>query len=189
MEACFEKWRPRRSHLIPMVMLAIHTGLRKSELLRLRRSEVDFDQNEIRRQTSKNKRRRAVRMNSVVRDLLTEILAAHDHEYVFTKPRTGRPYTDVKKGWRAVLAEIGIEDLHWHDLRHTATTRMGEAGIDPFTIAALLGHSDLRLTGRYTHATDENRRRAVAVLNDYAGKCPGNVKSLSRNEAKQALTA
>src|SRR5712664_2267696 len=48
--------------------------------------------------------------------------------------------------------------------RHTAATRMADAGADPFTLAAILGHSDIRMTARYTHATDEAKRRAVDKL-------------------------
>ena len=40
-------------------------------------------------------------------------------------------------------------DFHFHDLRHTAATRMADAGADPFTLAAILGHSDIRMTARY----------------------------------------
>jgi len=41
---------------------------------------------------------------------------------------------------------------------------MADAGADPFTLAAILGHSDIRMTARYTHATDEAKRRAVDRL-------------------------
>ena len=57
-----------------------------------------------------------------------------------------------------------IADFHFHDLRHTAATRMADAGADPFTLAAILGHSDIRMTARYTHATDQAKRRAVDNL-------------------------
>jgi len=55
-------------------------------------------------------------------------------------------------------------DFRFHDLRHTAATRMADAGADAFTLAAILGHSDIRMTARYTHATDEAKRRAVETL-------------------------
>lgn len=52
----------------------------------------------------------------------------------------------------------------FHDLLHTAATRLADAGADPFTLVAILGHSDIRMTARYTHATDEAKRRAVEKL-------------------------
>ena len=54
--------------------------------------------------------------------------------------------------------------FHFHDLRHTAATRMADAGTDAFTLAKILGHSDIRMTARYTHATDLAIRRAVENL-------------------------
>ena len=69
--------------------------------------------------------------------------------------------------WRAfekALEDASIEDFRFHDLRHTAATRMGEAGIDPFTIAAILGHKSIAMTASYTHATQQAKRRAVAAL-------------------------
>ena len=58
----------------------------------------------------------------------------------------------------------GIPDFRFHDLRHTAATRMADNGADVFTIAAILGHSDIRMTSRYTHATDRARKAAVESL-------------------------
>jgi len=49
----------------------------------------------------------------------------------------------------------------WHDLRATFGTRLGEAGFDAFTIADLMGHSDVRTTRRYVRATERNKRAAV----------------------------
>jgi hypothetical protein len=63
--------------------------------------------------------------------------------------------------WKAIREsseECRPRDFHFHDLRHTAATRMADAGADPFTLAAILGHSDIRMTARYTHATDEAKR-------------------------------
>jgi len=51
--------------------------------------------------------------------------------------------------------------LVWHDLRATVGTRLGEAGFDAFTIAALMGHSQIQTTARYVRATELNKREAV----------------------------
>ena len=77
--------------------------------------------------------------------------------------KTGKPVTDIKKSFASACKQAEIEGLRFHDLRHTTATRMGEAGIDPFTIAQILGHKDIRTTVGYTHATREAKRRAVAA--------------------------
>lgn len=67
----------------------------------------------------------------------------------------------IKVAWAAALTDAKIEDFRFHDLRHTAATRLGDAGADAFTIAAILGHSTIQMSARYTHATDGRKRRAV----------------------------
>jgi integrase len=57
-----------------------------------------------------------------------------------------------------------MKDFRFHDLRHTAATRMADSGADAFTLAAIFGWSDVRMALRYTHATDEAKRRAVENL-------------------------
>ena len=55
----------------------------------------------------------------------------------------------------------GIERLVWHDLRATFGIRLGEAGCDDFTIASLMGHTNVKTTQRYVRATELNKRAAV----------------------------
>src|SRR5207247_821987 len=54
--------------------------------------------------------------------------------------------------WQSALKRAGITGLRFHDLRHTAATRMAECGVDAFTIAAILGHKSVEMTARYAHA-------------------------------------
>lgn len=70
-------------------------------------------------------------------------------------------FTDIKRAFRKACSIAGINGLVWHDLRATFGTRLGEAGFDAFTIAALLGHSNVRTTQRYARATERNKREAV----------------------------
>ncbi|HKP85557.1 MAG TPA: site-specific integrase, partial [Blastocatellia bacterium] len=106
-------------------------------------------------------------------------------EYVFTSDRTGRAIVEIKRAFRASCRLAGIEDLHFHDLRHTAATRWAEAGAQISTIAELLGHADLRMTARYTHATDNAKRRAVeaAARAVELGKSGHNLVTMKKREA------
>jgi len=69
--------------------------------------------------------------------------------------------------WQAALKRAEIVDLRFHDLRHTAATRMAELGVDAFTIAAILGHKSVQMTARYAHATSPGTRQAVEKLANY----------------------
>jgi integrase len=72
----------------------------------------------------------------------------------------------------------GIEDFHFHDLRHTFATRLGDAECNATTIARLLGHSNIQMSMRYTPASDASLRSAVEYA---ATKMPqGTKKPLMR---------
>ena len=66
-----------------------------------------------------------------------------------------------ERGFRTACRPAGIEGLIWKDLRATFGTRLAEAGCDAFTIAQLLGHSDVRVTMRYVRAVEDTKRVAV----------------------------
>ncbi|MGI8466877.1 MAG: site-specific integrase [Pyrinomonadaceae bacterium] len=145
-----------------IVTIALHTGLRRGEIFNLKWFDVDFNRALIQVRESKSGKKRLVPMNRSVRNLFNGL--KRKSEYVFPSPRTGGKLVDVKKGFRKALANAKIPDFHFHDLRHTAATRMAEAGADAFTLMKILGHSDIRMTARYTHASDLALRRAVENL-------------------------
>jgi len=85
----------------------------------------------------------------------------------FKRERKLTPVGETQPRERAAaLRDAKIEDFRFHDLRHTAATRLADAGTDAFTIAAILGHSTIQMSARYTHATDERKRRAVERMSE-----------------------
>jgi integrase len=153
-----------RQHIIPIVRMAIHTGMRRGELLNLRWQYIDFARGIIHVTNTKTNRNRDVPMNSEVREILLGLQCGLCEGYVFKNPKTGEKLNDIKKAFNSAVREAGITDFKFHDLRHTAGTRLADAGADAFTIAEVLGHGSLQMTKRYTHATDERKRRAVESL-------------------------
>lgn len=103
-------------------------------------------------------------MNETLRLELLSHCAGLTSERLFANAKTGKPVVSIQRAFEAARLEAGLEDFRFHDLRHTAATRMAEAGVDVFTIAAILGHKDIKTTARYAHATIMAKRRAVAVL-------------------------
>ena len=79
-------------------------------------------------------------------------------------PRTGARLRNLRNGFGKACEDAKVFNFHFHDLRHTFASRLADAGVDAFTIAELMGHSTLEMTKRYTHATDERKRNAVAAL-------------------------
>lgn len=160
----------RYPHLRPIVVIALNTGMRRGEILGLRWDEVDFVRNVLRVRRTKSGKERFLPMNSVVRTILVERRALHpDVEHVFGG-KADKALTDIKHGFVTAVRRAKILDFRFHDLRHTAATRMAEAGVDIRTIAEFLGHATIQMTMRYAHATDDAKRRAAAALEAYAQK-------------------
>jgi len=63
--------------------------------------------------------------------------------------------------FRAARAVVGLDGLHFHDLRHSAASAMVNAGVPLFTIGAILGHKSRASTGRYSHLETETLRAAI----------------------------
>ena len=88
---------------------------------------------------------------------------------MFPSPKTNGRLDNIKCRFRRAVKQVEIEDFSFHDLRHTAATRMADAGADAFALMKIFGHSDIRMTSRYTHATDIALRRAVDNLDENSG--------------------
>jgi integrase len=79
-----------------------------------------------------------------------------------------------EKGFHTACRLAGIEGLIWKDLRATFGTRLAEAGCDAFTIAQLLGHSDVRVTMRYVRSVENTKRVAVEAIKLSSRTVPTN---------------
>lgn len=145
-----------------IVIFALNTAFRRGEIFDLKWFDLDFSRRMIQIRQSKANKNRVVPMNATIWELLNSM--ARTSEFVFPSPKTGVRLNQIKRSFRRAVDEAGLQDFRFHDLRHTAATRMADAGADAFTIMKILGHSDIRMTARYTHATDAALRRAVTNL-------------------------
>jgi integrase len=84
-------------------------------------------------------------------------------EHVFCY-KNGQPLKSFDSGFRAVLKRTGIENLRFHDLRHTFCTRMASAGVNPFMIMQIVGHKDTATAKRYTNPTGEHLLVAMGKM-------------------------
>mgnify|MGYP001773950704 CR=1 FL=1 len=159
------------SHLIPIVQTALYTGMRKGEILSLRWENVDLENNVITVEAtnSKSKKLKRIPISSGLRKILLEQrLKTGFSQYVFLTPR-GKPYArqdSLKKSFERACIKAGIKGLRFHDLRHTAATRMVEAGANIVAIKKILGHADINTTMRYAHPED-SVREAIEKLSKF----------------------
>ncbi|HEX8073219.1 MAG TPA: site-specific integrase [Pyrinomonadaceae bacterium] len=151
-----------------IVEVALGTGMRRGEIISLSWAQVDFARGVLRVTNTKTGRDREVPMNSRVRTVLLAAQAHRVNELVFPGPRRRViSCCALRVPFLAACRAAGIVGLRFHDLRHTAATRMAEAGVSAFDIRDVLGHANIAMTQRYAHATPEGKRRAVEAL---AGK-------------------
>jgi integrase len=156
----------RGQHLRPIVTLALHTGMRKGEILGLLWSQVDLDNRTIHIHNAKSSHgERRIPMNQAVQDLLFNLAQKRKSDFVFPSSRKpGERLGDSKVGfWRAVKL-AGIPHIRYHDLRHTFATRLVQAGVDLITVQHLLGHANITMTARYAHALEDGKIDAVRRL-------------------------
>jgi len=165
--------------LRPILVMALHTGMRRGEICGLQWFDLNFDRGLIHVRNTKNGKDLTIPMNMIVRQLLErqkstrkERLLRQDgtprfsapSSYVFPSPRTNEQLVEIKYSFAKTVRDAKIKGLRFHDLRHTAATRMGDAGADAFTLAAIFGWSDIRMAMRYTHAMEDAKRRAVEAI-------------------------
>lgn len=156
-------------HLEPIIIVALNTGLRKQELLKLKKSQVDFKAKSIKvvgKGRGNKKKIRQVPLNDHAYDILTRwIKQAPESIYVFPSVRDAKkPLTDIKKAFAGLMTDAGIDDFTFHDLRHDFASKLVMAGVPLNTVRVLLGHSTIELTMRYAHLAEEHTASAVSKL-------------------------
>lgn len=177
--------------LQPIVTAALHTGMRKSEILKLRWEQVDLTHGFILLDKTKNGERREIPINKTLRAALNKVprhfVGENDRRelaaYVFHDPDTLRPYEDVKRSFNSAVRAAGITDFHFHDLRHTfASQAMMSGRIDIATLSKLLGHKTLKQTMKYAHLAPTHMLKAANVMDEVFAS-PSSTKLTQGNES------
>ena len=167
-----------RPDLKPMVLFCLATGVRKDDAVTLTWRQVDMTARVVRLSV---KSRRPGGQPHII-PITNEVAAilqnerGHNPVRVFTyvcarsrgKRRKGERYPFAKgalaKEWHAALASAGVEDFRFHDLRHTAATRLLRASGNLRLVQKLLGHTDIATTARYAHADLDDLRAALEAV-------------------------
>lgn len=132
--------------------------------MKLQVQAVDFHRDLFHIDGEKGNEHREVPLNDISRPAFQELVntaRAKGYTHIFTNPRTGKPYAYLYHGWRKACRLAGIHNLRIHDLRHTLATRAADDGAPLDAIQEVMGHKSIATTMKYTHATDEGKRRVV----------------------------
>jgi integrase len=155
----------RNPQLRALIILAIDSGCRLGELVKLRWKDLDLARNSIRVLGShtKTERERHVFLTERAKIELNRIRsprATGDSAVFGTK--------SVKRSFKKALSIAGIADFHFHDLRRTGVSRWQASGVPLAMAQKLAGHNDSKMTARvYTATSDEMHVQFVENLNAY----------------------
>lgn len=169
-----------------MMLVGLRAGLRRGELLALRRQDVDLVGRKIvvRRSITrgvetdpKGRRSREVPMSPELAAALREHLDHPNHAFNLVFPggspgnNYGRHLTKGEIRWpmRRACRKAELRELGWHALRHSFASQLVMAGVSLKTVQELLGHTDIKITMRYAHLAPVVKTEAVALL-DGGGK-------------------
>lgn len=145
--ASTSKWE--RLHLL--IHMAIATGARRSELINLKWSDLDFQRKTANLEHTKNSSKRVLTLTTAVIQELMPFRQVGD-AYLF--PHTSElhgPFEHFDHHWKACLIEAAITDFRFHDLRHTCASLLAMNGATLLEIANHLGHKTLAMVMRYAH--------------------------------------
>ena len=151
-------------YLRAVITVALNTGLRYGELMRLQPSDLDFRTNLIEIRDQKNGELSYVPMNQVTQKILRRFPRRIDSPYIFAR-RNGNPHIDFRRALAKAVKVAGIAHCRFHDLRHTFASHLAMNGVDLLTIKELMRHKTMAMTLRYAHLSPEHQQRAVEVLN------------------------
>lgn len=173
-------------HLRPLLVVAFNTGMRKSEIFHLKWHDCNFAKGFIYILASKNGERRELPMNEAVKTALIQVRKQKHSPYIFCN-KNGQPFTNVRKSFSTALKKTGIKDFRLHDCRHTFASQLAMSGVDLNTIRELLGHKSLDMTLRYSHLSQDHKKRAVDVLDGQMGTGWSHLESTSVEPQQSVL--
>jgi len=150
--------RACNGHLLDVVTVALRTGMRRGELLGVRKKDVDFSGNFIYLEKTKSGAHRQIPILSEVRAILTRLAFGVEEEALLFRNRTGEPLRDLRTPFKRALSLAGIKGFRFHDLRHTFASDMVMAGVDIFTVSKLLGHASVQTTMIYAHLSPDHNK-------------------------------
>jgi len=153
--------RKHLSLLMKYYEFLLNTGLRRDEGLKLQKKNINYDQNIIFIEKTKDKETRVVPLTDRARDIIDSL-----DDSLFSRLTCSY----VSHMFARICKKAGLTGFKLHSLRHTFATRLIDLGVDVLTVSKILGHSDIRTTMIYAKVRLEAMRNAIKLLEE--GKVP-----------------
>lgn len=151
--------------------VAFYTGMRLSEILNMKFSWIDTQQNIITLKnsidfTTKSKKERIVPIHPRIASIVI-ILNSNADDFIFNHKSDIKFNEDyVSKQFKKALRAANLnDDIHFHTLRHSFASNLVQRGVNLYVVKELLGHEDIKTTQIYSHLSSNNLKYAVDLLN------------------------
>ncbi|MBR57009.1 MAG: integrase, partial [Myxococcales bacterium] len=130
-----------------IIVLALETGMRRGEILGVKKSHIDFSLRTLFIPSTKTDSPRTVPLSSAaINALRAQLRASQRHSGGVISLHEPPLFSYTPRGLSGAFLKLcrktGIDDLHFHDLRHEATSRLFEKGLNPVEVATITGHKD-----------------------------------------------
>lgn len=161
--------------LYTIVVVALSTGMRYSEIINLQWRDVDLDKGRIVLEYTKNGERRSIPLVGHALDLLKDLSKQRrlDTFYLFPGKNVHKPM-EIRYHWEKALKEAQIPDFRFHDLRHTFASYLAMNKATLTELRILLGHKSSSMTARYSHLTESHGAVVVADMSSKIFKKPSD---------------
>lgn len=136
----------RNPHILQATLFALETACRQSEVLRLTWKDVDFNQKTALINNTKNGESRTIPLSPRALSAITQLPRPIKNEAIFKVSANG-----LSRAFKRICKKRNLDNLKFHDLRHEATSKFFEKGLNPIEAAAITGHKTLQMLKRYTH--------------------------------------
>ncbi len=155
-------------YLSQLVQVALHTGLRLSEIKYLRWDDVNLQRGVLRVVDGKGGRSRDLPLSVTAHQILRQVPKRLDTDLVFASPRTSSPWL-FSWQFNQAVKRAALSDVTFHTLRHSFASHLVMSGVDLVTVKELMGHANINMTMRYAHLTPDHKAAAVKQLDTARG--------------------
>ena len=177
----------RNPYLATIVLLAVHTGMRKGEILGLEWERVDLSSARLTLLQTKNGKPRGVPINRAVYEALIALAPqAVQRTGLLFRRGNGVAWGQIRRAFESAVTTAGLTGFRFHDLRHTAASHLVMRGASLQEVKELLGHADLSMTLRYAHLSPAHLRGAVERLE---GLTNGSSQHMNQHIDRPSLDA
>ena len=132
-------------------LLLLHTGARKSEILKARWEHLDLQRGILTVPLAKSGRQRHVLLSDEACGLIARLPSRDRSDWLFPSRNPDRPLSDIYRFWDRLRHQLGLENVRLHDLRHTFASLVVNSGNSLYHAQRLLGHMSPTTTMRYAH--------------------------------------